>query len=84
VLAAVAGDRLDARERVGLPDWFSEDALGTTALLSGLAALALMLLGGWLGGKWGERHRQSGAVEVVERRRAVSRRSGGIVADGPR
>ena len=59
------------------------DALGTTALVSGLAALVLMLLGGWLGGRWGEHHRQSGAVEVVERRRAVRRRPGGIVAGGP-
>lgn len=83
-LAAVVGDRLDARERVGLPDWFSSDAVGTTALLSGLAALVLMLLGGWLGGRWGERHGRSGAVEVVERRRSVRRRPGGIVAGGPR
>jgi hypothetical protein len=83
VLAAVVGDRLDARQRVGLPDWFSS-GWGTAAVISGLAALLLMLLGGWLGGLWGEKHRQSGAVEVVERRRAVRRRSGGIVAEGRR
>ncbi len=84
LLAAVVGDRLDARDRVGLPSWFSSDSWGTTALITGLVALALLLLGGWLGGLWGQRHRQSGSVEVVERRRAVRRRPGGIVAEGPR
>jgi hypothetical protein len=83
-LAAIAGSRLDARDRVGLPDWFSSDSLGTAAIISGLVGLALALLGGWLGGRLGERHRQSAAVEVVEQRKAVRRRPGGIVAGDQR
>ena len=79
VLTAVAGDEYDVRERVGLPDWFSKDALGAAAIITGLVALALMLLGGWLGGRLGERHHAAAPVQVVETRRAVRQRSGGIV-----
>jgi uncharacterized membrane protein len=80
LLGAMFGDDLaDATERVGLPSWFSEDALTTAAIISGLAALALMFLGGWLGGKLAERHRSHESVAVVETRRAVSERPGGIV-----
>lgn len=83
LLATVFGDDIaDATERVGLPNWFSEDALTTAAILSGLAALALMFLGGWLGGKLAERHRAHESVAVVETRRAVSERPGGIVRGG--
>jgi hypothetical protein len=84
VLAAVAGDDLDVRERVGLPDWFSSDALGTAAIITGLVALALMLLGGWLGGRLGERHRQAGDVQLVEHRSGVRTHPGGIIAEGRR
>jgi putative membrane protein (TIGR04086 family) len=79
LLAAALGDEFDVTEKVGLPDWFSRDALTTAAILSGLAALALMLLGGWLGGKLAERHRTNESVAVVETRRSVSERPGGIV-----
>lgn len=79
VLAAVFGDDLDVRDRVGLPDWFDRDALGVAAIISGVVALLLMLLGGWLGGRLADRHRQESAVSVVERRRAVRTRPGGIV-----
>ena len=79
-LAAVAGDEYDVTERVGLPRWFDEDAVAPAAIVTGLVALALMLLGGWLGGKLAERHRDAAAVDVVETRRAVAERAGGIQA----
>ena len=79
-LAAVAGDKYDVTERVGLPRWFDEDAVAPAAIGTGLLALALMLLGGWLGGKLAERHRDAAAVDVVETRRAVAERAGGIQA----
>jgi len=50
-LAAWAGDRYDVMERVGIPNWFSPDDWAPLALLTGLLALGLMLLGGWLGGR---------------------------------
>lgn len=80
LLAAAFGDDLDeAVDRVGLPDWFSRDAMTTGAIITGLVALGLMLLGGWLGGKLAERHRDNSTVSVVETRRAVTERPGGIV-----
>jgi hypothetical protein len=83
-LAALAGDKYDVTERVGLPTWFDPDALGAAAIITGLIALALMLLGGWLGGRLGERRETTSGVEVVERRRNVRQRPGGIVAGGDR
>jgi ABC-type Fe3+ transport system permease subunit len=81
-LAALAGDRFDVTERVGLPNWFDADALAPLAIGTGLLALALMLLGGWLGGRWGQRHHSGSTVDVVQTRRAVTERSGGIRAAG--
>ena len=83
-LAAVAGDKYDVTQKVGLPGWFDRDALGGAAIVTGLIALALMLLGGWLGGPLGERHDATSGVEVVSRRRNVRQRPGGIVAGGDR
>lgn len=77
-LAALAGDRFDVTERVGLPAWFSPDAMAPLAIGTGLLGLALLLLGGWLGGRWGERRRAASTVDVVETRRAVRERPGGI------
>ena len=79
LLAAVLGDEFNVTEKIGLPNWFSRDALTTAAIITGLLALALMLLGGWLGGKLAERHREKTSVAVVETRRAVRERPGGIV-----
>lgn len=79
LLAAVAGDEADVRAQVGLPDWFSSDAATAVAIGTGLLALALMLLGGWLGGRLGERHgRGDTDVEVIETRRGVREHPGGI------
>ncbi|MDP9444260.1 MAG: YrzE family protein [Actinomycetota bacterium] len=80
VLAAVAGARYDVLDRVGLPRWFSPEALAPLAILTGLLALGLMLLGGWLGGRWGERSRSVSGVEVVETRRHVREAPGGIAS----
>jgi uncharacterized membrane protein len=81
-LGALVGDEFNVTEQVRLPDWFSRDALETGALISGLAALALMLLGGWLGGKLAARHHHTDPVHVVETKRAVRERPGGIVRGG--
>lgn len=78
-LAALAGDKLNVTERIGLPNWFSRDTLETGAIVSALLALGLMLLGGWLGGKLAARHHHDTPVAVVETKRAVRERPGGIV-----
>ena len=77
-LAALAGDKYDVTDRVGLPNWFSSDAFAPAAIGTGLLALALALLGGWLGGRLGERHDHGTGVAVVETRHAVRERPGGI------
>lgn len=79
LLATVLGDEFDVTERVGLPSWFDRDAMTVGAIITGLLALGLMLLGGWLGGKLADRHHDSASVAVVETKRAVRERPGGIV-----
>jgi cation transport ATPase len=78
-LAAVAGDEYDVTDRISLPGWFSEDALTLTAILTGIGALLLMLLGGFLGGKLGDRHHERAPVSLVRTRREVREHRGGIV-----
>lgn len=78
-LGAWLGDRFDLVDRLGLSQVIGDNA-DVIALVLGLAALALMLLGGWLGGRLGERHRPAGAVEVVETRHGVAQHPGGIVS----
>ncbi|WP_244927947.1 YrzE family protein [Nocardioides sp. W7] len=82
-LAAV-GDKADVRDQVGLPDWFRSDATSAAAIITGVIALALMLLGGWLGGRLGQRSHDSDTVEVVQTRREVRRHDGGITAEEAR
>jgi hypothetical protein len=55
-LAALLGDKYDVLSNVDLPQWFNRDAVTTTAILSGAAAIVAMLLGGLLGGLWGTRY----------------------------
>ena len=72
-LGAWAGDKYNVFAKVNLPQWFSRDALGTAAILSGLAALAVMLGAGWLGGWLGERyHRRADALVARTRPGAVA------------
>lgn len=80
-LAAIAGDSFDVGDDVGLPDWFNDDNFTLGAIITGVVALLLLLLGGWLGGRLGSRHRNDEAVTLVETRRAVSEHPGGIVKD---
>ena len=62
-LGAWAGDKYNVFSNVNLPQWFSRNARGATAILSGLVALAVMLGAGWLGGWLGERyHRRADSV----------------------
>ena len=55
-LGALLGDEYNVLAEVDLPNWFSRDALATGAIISGLIAIATMLLAGLLGGAWGERY----------------------------
>ena len=77
-LAALAGDKYDVTERVGLPSWFSSEAFAPAAIGTGLLALLLPLLGGWLGGRLGERRERDSGVTLVGTRHAVHERPGGI------
>jgi hypothetical protein len=55
-LAAWFGSEYDIFANVELPQWFDRDALTTSALVSGVAAVATMLFAGLLGGLWGTRY----------------------------
>ncbi|CAN5329933.1 hypothetical protein BH20ACT24_BH20ACT24_19220 [soil metagenome] len=70
------GSEYDVFSRVGLPQFFRSDAFTVGAIVSGVGALVLMLLAGYLGGRWGERfHRR--ADEAI-----VATREGGIRGEG--
>jgi hypothetical protein len=55
-LGAWIGDEYDVLRNVDLPQWFSTDAFTTRAIITGVAAIAAMFVGGILGGLWGERY----------------------------
>ena len=62
-LAAWLGAEYDVLRNVELPQWFSTDALTTAGIVSAVVAIAAMLLGGLVGGLWGERyHRRADAT----------------------
>ncbi len=62
-LAAGAGTEYDVLRQLDMPQWFSRDALTTGAIVSGILAVGAMLLGGLLGGAWGQRfHRRADAT----------------------
>ena len=72
-LGVWAGDKYNVFANVNLPQWFSRNARGATAILSGLAAVAVMLAAGWLGGWLGERyHRRADSVVARTRPGAVA------------
>lgn len=81
-LAALVGDTFDVTDQIDLPSWFSGDALAVSAIVTGVVALLLMLLGGWLGGRLGERRARHESVSLVETRRAVREHPGGIASEG--
>lgn len=55
-LGAWIGSEYDVFRNVQLPQWFETDALTTTAVISGVAAIVAMFVGGMAGGLWGERY----------------------------
>jgi CBS domain containing-hemolysin-like protein len=69
-LAALFGAQYDVFRNVELPQFFSRDALTLGGIVSALVAIAVMLVAGLLGGKWGERYhrRVDAAVLSVESR----------------
>ena len=72
-LGAWLGSEYNILQRAELPNWFSGEAMTVGGILSGLVAIAVMLVAGLIGGKWGERyHRRADAV-------VASTREGGIV-----
>ena len=74
-IGAWLGNEYDVFSNVNLPQWFSRDEWNTGAIVSGGGALLVMLLGRYLGGKWGERlHRRADAV-------IAATREGGIVRE---
>ena len=73
-LGAWLGEKYDVFPSVRLPQWFSADARTGAALASGLVALLVMLLAGWLGGRWGERyHRRADALIANTREGGIAR-----------
>ena len=67
-LGAWLGTKYDVLRNVDLPQWFSRDALTAGGIASAIAAIAAMLIGGALGGAWGERfHRRADAAIATTR-----------------
>ena len=67
-LGAWLGDKYNVFRDVHLPQWFSHNALGTAAVVSGVVAVAVMVVAGWFGGWLGGRYHQR-ADRVVARTR---------------
>ena len=55
-LAYFFGSEYDVLANVDLPQWFDRDAVTIAAIISGVVAIATMLVGGLLGGLWGTRY----------------------------
>ena len=67
-LGAWVGSEYDVLRNVDLPQWFSRDAFTAGAIVSGVVAIVAMLIGGALGGAWGERfHRRADATIAATR-----------------
>jgi hypothetical protein len=74
-LAAWLGSEYDVFRNLNMPQWLSQDALTAGAIASGIAAAAAMLLGGWLGGRWGERYHRRADAAIVGAREGALRTS---------
>jgi hypothetical protein len=75
-LGSWLGSEYDVLQNVELPQWFSDDALTVGAIASGVAAIVAMLIGGALGGVWGERfHRRADATIVATRPGGIETRA---------
>jgi hypothetical protein len=55
-LAAFFGNEYDVFADVNMPQWFDRDAVTTAAIISGVVAIATMLIAGLLGGLGGTRY----------------------------
>jgi MFS family permease len=64
-LGAWIGSEYDVFRNVDLPQWFSTDAFTTRAIISGVAAILAMFVGGVLGGMWGERYHRRADRTIV-------------------
>ena len=64
-LGAWVGSEYDVFRNVELPQWFTTDALTTTAIISGVAAIVAMFVGGVIGGTWGERYHRRADRTIV-------------------
>lgn len=64
-LGAWIGSEYDVFRNVELPQWFESDALTTAAIISGVAAIAAMFVGGIIGGFWGERYHRRADRTIV-------------------
>jgi hypothetical protein len=67
-LSAKAGDAYDIAGNAHLPTWVTDDATSGRAIASGLAGLALLLLGSALGGRLGARWHRKVDTTVVNTR----------------
>lgn len=78
-LGAWAGERYeDELADLDLPRWFEDNARTTTAIITGLVALAVVLLAGFLGGTLGGRyHRRADEVIAATRDGGVGSVHGG-------
>ena len=75
-LGAWLGSEYDVLRNVDLPQWFSRDALTAGAIVTGILAIAAMVIGGALGGAWGERfHRRADATIAETRPGGIERRA---------
>jgi hypothetical protein len=64
-LGAWVDSEYDVFRNVELPQWFSTDAFTTAAIISGVAAIVAMFVGGVLGGVWGERYHRRADRTIV-------------------
>ena len=67
-LGAWVGDEYDVLANVELPQWFNEDTLTTGAIVSGIVAIATMLVAGALGGLWGTRYHRLADETLLDAR----------------
>jgi hypothetical protein len=64
-LGAWIGSDYDVYRNADLPQWFSTDAFTTRAIISGVAAILGMFVGGTIGGYWGERYHRRADRTIV-------------------
>jgi hypothetical protein len=73
-LGAWLGAEYDVFRNVELPQFFSRDAATIGGIVSAIVAIVVMLLAGFLGGKWGERyHRRADATILGAREGGIRR-----------